>query len=147
MSERIRVYNKTKFSYGVVTPDGREFNIRTGSFALLTKDEIAYIESQSREGKKPFATGKLVVDKDKEEDVFENAAVIVNPDNVLVPDDEIEYKLKSNLATIRKWLNGIQDNAVLRTVGEVGKRMDLPGSKVKLLQEFIPGFEPEEQEE
>lgn len=140
MIDKIRVYNKTKFHFGVQTPDNREFNIRPGSFILLTQDDIAFIESVARDGKKPFATGKLAVDKKQEPEVFNNASVIVDPSNVLMDDKDIQQRLKQSAANIKKWIGGIQDTAILRTVAEVAARMDLPNSKIKIITEFIPWF-------
>ena len=46
MSEKIRIYNKTKFNIGIKTPTNDiGINIRPGSFTVLSEDEIDYVMS------------------------------------------------------------------------------------------------------
>ena len=46
MEDRINVYNKNKFNVGIVRPDGSSVNIRHGSFAILSENEIRWFNSQ-----------------------------------------------------------------------------------------------------
>ena len=136
---KLRVYNRCKFDIGVVVPDGRQYNIKPGSFAMLTVDDINYIDSICQK-KKLFATGML-------EAVDSNGVIIplekmgmakTEEDRKILSDDEISAALKKSLKSVEAWLNSIDDPVELHAIYKVASEMDLPASKLKLLNAKMP---------
>lgn len=138
MSEKVKVYNRTKGNYGIKLPSNVEYNIRPGSFIPLTKDDIAYVESQCAYNKKPFATGRLVIEEQKKVDVSEELGIIPDEKNFFESDEDIDKKLKGTVKNFKKWLEGIEDQAMLFNIAERAKALDLPASKLKILNEKVP---------
>lgn len=138
MAEKVKVYNRCKHNYGVTTAAGTSINIKPGSFAMLTEDDIAYIQSIVLTSKSPFASGKLVVGDEKGAKVMEDLGIDKNESNYLEDDAAIEKKLKGTNASVKKWLEGITDAAILSNIVEIAKGLDLPNSKLKMLEEKYP---------
>ena len=113
-----RAYNRCKFDIGVKTAQGREYNIKPDSFALLTMDDIAFIDSVCQK-KKLFGSGML-------EAVDANGKPISTA------------ALKKSLKAFTEWLNGIDDPVELHAIYTVASGMDLPASKLKVLNAKMP---------
>lgn len=137
MSEKIRVYNDRPYDIGVILLNGMGMNIKSGSFVLLSEDDIAFIESQCGYAKKLFGTGKLRIDKKTEEEQ-ENIGVVKVEDNYHASHEEIEKKLLGNLASLKKWLSTIDDSAFLFEIYKAAKELDLATSKMKAIKESLP---------
>lgn len=142
MAEKmIRVRNVMRYNIGVKLLSGAERNIAPGSFTMLSEEDIEYINSQSVPHKRPFTTGRLVVETDTEtkealDVVLETGAHGVE---MFATQPEIETKLKSsNAKALRGWLSEIKSQDFLFEIYEAAKGMDLPASKVKVIHEFIP---------
>lgn len=136
----LKVRNNMKYNIGVVLLSGAERNILAGSFTMLTADDIEYINSLSVPDKRPFTTGRLSVESDAETKEALDAVLEIGVDGISVHENqpEIEKKLKSNINTMKKWLSEIRSEDFLFEVVEVAKTLDLPASKVKLIQELAP---------
>ena len=137
---RYRVYNRCKHDIGVYISNGQQsLNIKSGSFAVLSVNDILYIESIC--GKRKFFSGKMLVPVDDSgkdltlEDIggFTDESAPVHHD-----DKEIEANLKKPFAAFKSWISKIDDPVELHQIWEVGKTMDLPASKVKLLNAKMP---------
>ena len=137
MTDRIKVYNDNHFDVGAIPLNGQGINIKAGSFALLTEDDIAFIESQCRFDKRLFGTGKLRIDK-KDEPRMEEFGVVKSEENFHPTAEEIEKYLKGSLANLNKWLNTVTDKALLFEVYEKAKEADLSMSKMRVIKEFLP---------
>lgn len=136
----IRVRNNMRYNIGVTLLSGAERNIAPGSFTMLTEDDIEYINSQSSPHKRPFTTGRLSVETDTETKENLDAVLEVGAEGVeaFASRDEIESKLKLSAKAMKEWLSEIKSQDFLFEVSEVAKGMDLPASKVKVIQEFVP---------
>ena len=52
--------------------------------------------------------------------------------------DEIRKKLSLRPAQMKTWLDGIQEDYLLDAICDVATDMDLPASKLQLLQDRLP---------
>lgn len=137
MTDKIRVYNDRPYDIGVILLNGQNINIKSGSFTMLSEDDIAFIESQCLYNKKLFGTGKLRMDKVTEEKVDE-IGIVKSEENFHISIDEIEKKLLGNLANMKKWLATIEDRSYLFEIYTIAKALDLSTSKMKALKELLP---------
>lgn len=137
MSDKLRVYNDRPYDIGAVLLNGQSVNIKSGSFTLLSEDDIAFIESQCAYNKKLFGTGKLRIDKATEEKIDE-IGIVKSEENFHISIDEIEKKLLGGIANLKKWLATIQDKAYLFEIYTIAKSLDLSTSKMKALKDILP---------
>lgn len=136
---KFRVYNRCKYDIGVTTSDGRQYNIKPGSFTMLTMDDIDYIESICQT-KKFFGSGMLeVVDAKNEPIPCEAMNIVESPEEERVlSDDEIIAALKKPLKAFTEWLDKIEDPVELHAIYTVANGIDLPSSKLKALSAKMP---------
>lgn len=136
---RLKVFNKCHYDIGVTLTTGLSTNIRSGSFAVLTVNDILYIESICAR-KKFFSSGMLsVVDDNGKELTLEDLGGYTDTyAEKHFDEDEITAYLRKSAAKLGEWLDTIEDPSELHAIWEVAKGMDLPASKVKLIQAKIP---------
>ena len=141
-STRIRVYNRCNYDIGVTLTSGQKPNIRKGSFLPLSVDDILYIESIAR-GRKPFSSKELVPVSEKGEDLtLEDLGGYTDTyAEQHFSEEEITMNLKKSYKAVESWLNKIEDPVELHAIAEVAVKMDLPGSKLKLVQAKIPSVD------
>lgn len=139
MADKIKVWNRCPYNYGVITANNIHMNIRAGSFAMLTEDDIALIQSIAAFNKKPFSTGQLVAEYPDGENIEDKLGIYKDEDNYMLDTEEIDRKLKSTVAAIRKWLLGIESPSMLSQIAMRAKELDLPVSKLKAIDERYPG--------
>ena len=137
MTDKIRVYNDRPYDIGVILLNGQNINIKSGSFTMLSEDDIAFIESQCLYNKKLFGTGKLRMDKVTEEKADE-IGIVKSEENFHISIDEIEKKLLGNIANMKKCLATIEDKSYLFEIYTIAKALDLSTSKMKALKELLP---------
>ena len=139
---RIRVYNRCNYDIGVTLTSGQKPNIRKGSFLPLSVDDILYIESIAR-GRKPFSSKELVPVSDAGKDLtLEDLGGYTDTyAEQHFSKDEIMANLKKPFKAVENWLNKIEDPVELHAIAEVAVKMDLPGSKLKLVQAKIPSVD------
>lgn len=126
---KYKVWNENKYDHGIVYPDGvRNQNVKPGSFALLTEDEIYFINSISR----TFSGKHLTV---KEQHILENLG-LATPESKAFSDLEIIELLKGNPMKMKKELGKITENNQKYRVYDIAKTLDLPASKIKFIEEF-----------
>lgn len=136
-NELFRVYNTCKYDIGVKMQDGRQYNIRPGTFILLDANDIAMIENQCRQDKF-FAKGMLVAKTDKDEPVDTMQEFRIMEEEGHNDEDTIKAKLSQPVKKIEAWLETVTDQAELYAIWDTAKTMDLPSSKLKLLNSKIP---------
>lgn len=122
--------------------NGMQYNIKAGSFQMLSAMDIQYIESICN-NTKYFASKMLVaVDKDGKDVDFEKIGIYVEEDTpVHMNDNEISALLRKSAKQIEAGLSDIEDPAELHAIYMVAKDMDLPASKLKVLKAKIPAKE------
>lgn len=137
MAEKFRVYNDRHYDIGVKLLNGQDRNIKSGSFVMLSQDEIDFIESQCVFNKKMFGTGKLRIDK-ADTEKLEDMGIVKSEYNFHPSTDELEDVLHGTLANLRKWLEPITDKSLLAEVYDVAKGLDLTASKMKAIEATLP---------
>lgn len=133
-----KVCNRQKYDIGIVLDNGRQYNIRPGSFALLTAEQIQYVESVCR--KRRFFASHMLEVEDKNGHVvnLEDLRIAEDPDEKVLTDAEITAALKKSVKQVEAWINTIDDPAELHAVYTVAVGMDLPTSKLKVLRTKMP---------
>jgi len=138
---RVRVYNRCKHDIGVYVSNGQQsINIKAGNAPVsLAVNDVLYIEGICNR-KKYFSSGMLVIESNDGkpltlEDIggFTDQSAEVHHEA-----KEIEANLKKSLNAFKAWISGIEDPVELHEIWEVGKKMDLPASKLKILSSKMP---------
>lgn len=131
--DKIRVYNPRKYDIGLVLQSGMERVIHPGSFTPMSRDDIEYAASMAPalfEGEKQLRLEdralavQLGFVQDESEPVFDA--------------EEIRKKLGMRNPQVKAWLESIQEGYLLDAICDVAATMDLPASKLQLLQDRIP---------
>ena len=135
-----RVYNTCKYNLGVKVQGNMQYNVRHGSFILLNANDLVFIENECQKDKF-FAKGMLEVRDDDNNKVDIMNFRIVAEEDQHNTDNDIQEHLKQSAKKIEAWLDTIEDKAELYAVWDVAKEMDLPASKLKVLNAKIPNKE------
>jgi hypothetical protein len=141
-NKRFRVWNKCKFDIGVTLQNGTSVNIPAGKFISLTVDDILYIEGMCSR-RKVFSSKMLVpmTDDNKELTLEELGGYTDNyseENQRHFSDKEIEEYLRKPYKAFESWVKKIEDPSEIDSVIEVAKKIDLPMSKMKVLQARVP---------
>lgn len=135
MSEKIRIYNKTKFNIGIKTPTNDiGINIRPGSFTVLSEDEIDYVMSTCT----LLQCGWLQVEEKAKEDTLAKLGIDEKEEAAFMDDEEIKKKLNGSVKTLEKWLATVQDPMELDRIADIAVEQNLSMAKIKLIQAKIP---------
>ena len=130
---KYRVNNPLKFSIGVRHCNGTECAILPKSFTMMTIEEIEYLASIAP---KLFVGEKMLRLEDRELAVA--LGFIDSVDTPVFDETEIRRRLNQRVPEIREWLNGIEEDFLIDMICDVADKMDLPVSKMRLLQERMP---------
>lgn len=135
MTDKIVLRNPQKFDVGIVTSPERPLgvNIRPGSFALVTQDELAYLASTST----LLSKGILRVDE-KQAEAMQEIGIDQASDPNFITDEEIKKKLGGTAKKVREWLNTIEEGYILDRIYDAAMGMNLSQDKLKALQEKMP---------
>lgn len=137
---KFRVYNRCSHDIGVTMSNGiLSANIKPGSFVMLSVNDILYIESICN--RKKFFSRKMLVPVDEQGHELSLEQLGGFTDESAEPHrdtDEIMEMLNKPFASFKSWISKIDDPVELHEIWEVGKIMDLPASKLKLLQSKMP---------
>ncbi len=141
-NKTFRVYNKCNYDIGVTLMSGQTPVIKHGSFLALSVNDILYIESTARR-RRPFSCEKLVViNDDGKQLTLHDLGGYEDPDATKhYSNEEISANLKKSAKNIEAWLDEIDDPVELHAIGLVAKEMDLPASKMKLIQKRLPNVD------
>ena len=131
--DKIKVYNARKYAVGLVLQNGAERVIMPGSFALLTRDDIEYVGAIAPQ---LFVGEKQLYLEDRE--LAAQLGFIDDPATPTMDAEEIKKKLGMRPAQVKAWLDTVQEGYLLDAICDVAATMDLPASKLQLLQDRLP---------
>lgn len=135
MADKIKLMNPQKFDVGIVTLDSKVgINIKAGSFALVTPDDIAYLASISD----VFRRGILKVEE-KNIDVMQQAGIDQENDPNFITDEEIKKKLTGTAKKMKEWLDAVTEGHILDRIYDVAMTMNLNQDKLIILNNKMPG--------
>ena len=134
--EKTRVYNQRKYDVGMILQNGAERVVHPGSFILLSRDEIEYLAS----------IAPALFDGEKQLRLEDRALAaqlgfVDDAQAETLDADVIRKKLNQRAPQLRAWLDGVTEPYLLDAICGVAAEMDLPASKLQLLQERMPGRE------
>lgn len=139
MTDKVRVVNQTRYGIGFKLPNGVERNIVAGTFAILSRDDVEYLMSIAP---KLFeAPCQLLVQDDE---LLQDFGVADKVEDVKIDREEIGRKLAGNAKSLKTWLDTVTEPFVLDIIREIASKMDLPASKLKILEEKLPSVEEQE---
>ena len=134
--EKTRVYNQRKYDVGLLLQNGSERVIHSGSFTLLSRDDIEYLISIAPalfEGEKQLSI--------EDRALAVQLGVIDSAQAEQMDAETIRKKLGLRAGQLKTWLDGIAEPYLLDAIYDVAMTMDLPASKLQLLQERMPDRE------
>ena len=136
---KFRTYNRCNYDIGIRLESGREINIKPGSFALLTAADIEYVDSICQDRK--FIASKMLVPVDatgNEIDLANICSIVVDENDAVLTEDDITAALKKSVKQMQAWLDNINDPVELHSIYQVASKLDLPTSKLKILNAKMP---------
>ena len=135
-----RVYNRCNYDIGITLSSGQQPIIRANSFLPMTVNDILYLESIARGKKKPFSSKELVAvdDTNKELTLEDIGGYTDTYSEKHFGEKEITSNLKKSAKQIETWIAEIDDPSELYAIHKIAKEMDLPSSKMKLIEAKIP---------
>lgn len=138
-SPTYKVYNRQKYEIGVTCANGMQRSIKPGSFTLLTSEDIQYIDSICTK-KKFFASGMLEpVDANNNPIPLEHFMLVeADESERVLTEDEISAALKKPAKSMQAWIDRIDDPVELHAIYKIATEMDLPASKLKILNAKMP---------
>ena len=138
MENNIRLYNRTKFNIGIVTP-GKPYgqNIVPNGFVMVSQDDIDYLSATSS----VLQCGSLQVDDSHKAELAQNLGIEMEDNANFMSDEDIRKKLSGNANQLKKWLNGDIEPYVLDKIAEIATTMNLSANKIQVLQDKLPNYE------
>ena len=131
--DKIKVYNARKYAVGLVLQNGAERVILPSSFALLTRDDIEYAGAIAPQ---LFVGEKQLYLEDRE--LAAQLGFIDDSTTPTMDAEAIKKKLGLRPAQVKAWLDTVQEGYLLDAICDVAATMDLPASKLQLLQDRLP---------
>jgi len=131
--DKIRVYNPRKYDIGLVLQSGMERVIHPGSFTPMSRDDIEYAASMAPalfEGEKQLRL--------EDRALAVQLGFVQNESEPVFDAEEIRKKLGMRNPQVKAWLESIQEGYLLDAICDVATTMDLPASKLQLLQDRMP---------
>lgn len=149
MDNNLLIYNNATYDIGITLSTGQQRAIRAGTgLPYMSAEEIIYIESNA--ACKPFSSKLLLIkDKNNKEYSLEDIGGYTDPytEKHFSPD-EIAAQLEKSAKSIAAWIKDIEDPLELDAIRDMAEKMDLPASKLKVIQAKIPNrnmLEPDEE--
>lgn len=131
MTDKVRVRNVSTYDIGLRAINGIEYNIKAGLFIPMNRDDVEYNMALAP---KLFEAPPQLVVQDEEL----NNIMGVDVASEICDKTVAEKYLKGAANKLRAWLTENNKPNVLEVVFKTAEGMDLPASKIKVLQEFMP---------
>lgn len=125
--------NRRKFAVGLILQNGSERSVMPGSFVMLSRDEIEYLASIAPT---LFEGEKMLQLEDRA--VAVEMGFIESAEQPVMDEEEIRKRLSQRVPQLKAWLATVQEGYLLDAICDVADKMDLPASKLQLLQERMP---------
>ncbi len=139
MSDKFRLNNKKEFDVGIICPSyPNGFNVRRGTFAMATQDDIDYLMSSSSVLQRGFLQ---IADPVKKTEVIEMMGMEEHEAPQFMSEEEIKKKLNGTGKKIEEWLKEINDPVTLDNIAGIAKSMNLSANKIKILSEKMPEYD------
>ena len=131
--ERYRVYNDRRYNIGLQLPNGTERVVAPGAYTLLTQEEIEHITGVAPklfmgETRLRLEERRLAVD----------LGFVLDENTPVFDEAFIRKQLGLSAAKMKAWLETVTEPSLLEEVFAVVRKMDLPASKLQVLQERFP---------
>lgn len=126
---KYKVFNNNLFNVGVrfENETNRENTILKNSFALMTEDDILYIDTAST----LFEEGILSID---DQELLEKMGYIERNPNTIT-DEEVKKIFSLSVAKMKEALDNITAQHAIDKIVAMAKDSDLPQSKLKLIKD------------
>lgn len=133
MTEKVRVRNTAPYDIGVMGLNGIGYNIKSGLFILMNREDVEYNMALAP---KLFEKPAMLVVEDEE---LSMNMGIDDVKTATYTDADLEKAIKSSASKFREFLQENSENKhILERVAKIVKKMDLPASKIRALQEVLP---------
>lgn len=136
MNDKMKVYNDRKYPVGLILQNGLERVVHSASYTLLSRDEIEFVASNAP---RLFEGERQLRLEDRE--TAAQMGFIESAETPVMDDAEIRKKLSLRTNQLKAWLDGVSEPYLLDAIYDVAMTMDLPVSKLQLLQERMPDKE------
>lgn len=131
--DRFKVINDRTYDIGLLLPNGTERVVHARSYTLLTRDEIDYVVSVAPA---LFAGEKQL--RLEERALAVEMGFAACEDSPVFGEAEIRKHLGQRAQVLKAWLDGIQEPFLWDEVFRVARQMDLPATKLQIVQERFP---------
>ncbi len=134
--DKIKVLNGRRYDIGLTLSNGTERVVKRDSFVLLPIEEIEYLAGVAP---KLFTGERQLRLEDRALAV--ELGFIADTASPLFGEAEIRKQLAGRVQQAKAWLDSVQAPYLLDEVYAIAMTMDLPASKLQLLQEKMPDRE------
>jgi len=132
----MKVYNDRKYPVGLILQNGLERVVHPAGYTLLSRDEIEFVASNAP---RLFEGERQLRLEDRE--IAAQMGFIENAGIPVMDEEEIRKKLSLRANQMKAWLDDVFEPYLLDAICDVAMTMDLPASKLQLLQERMPDRE------
>ena len=136
MNDKMKVYNDRKYPVGLILQNGLERIVHSAGYTLLSRDEIEFVASNAP---RLFEGERQLRLEDRE--TAAQMGFIESAEIPVMNDEEIRKRLSLRTNQLTTWLDGVSEPYLLDAIYDVAMTMDLPASKLQLLQERMPDRE------
>ena len=131
--QRYKVINDRGYNIGLMLQNGTAQVVHSGSYLLLTKDEIEHLTSIAP---RLFAGERQLRLEDRKLAV--ELGFVKNEDAPVFDEAFVRKQLSQKAQTMKAWLDSVQEPYLLDEVFRVARQMDLPATKLQIVQEKFP---------
>ena len=133
MSDRVRVRNATKYDIGLTTMNGFGYNIKAGFFIMMNREDVEY--NMALAPRLFEAPARLVV----EDAELSQMVGIEDVETATYTDADLEKLLRGKPQELKAFMEkNLNNEHILERIAGLAKKLDLPASKIRVMQEALP---------